>query len=406
MRFLSAVLAALVLAACSSSGDIKPEKLVDIDNQVEFTKVWKHDGGKLDEDRYTLLRPAYANGRVFVMDGNGKVTAFDSESGDRLWRVSIKEDAHYEEAKRWYRPWTWLRSSKEAVTTSGGVGAFGDAVAVGSYDGDVILLDAGTGEERWRQTVSSEVLSAPQPNSDVVVVHTIDGKLHGLDLATGNKRWQYDNTQAVLSLRGSSTPLVTSSMVVAGFDNGKIAAVNPENGISLWEQRVAIPKGRTEFERVVDVDGTPLMVGDLIFAASYQGRIVALSRAGGRGLWAEDISTHNNLASNGVAIFVTTDNDTVEAFNMANGQELWTNPQMLHRELTGPVVVSGYVVVADADGFIHVLDASNGDYLGRKKVDGSGVSSPLTVMGDKLLVLDNDGALNVLTLSAITNSEE
>ncbi|BFM06633.1 outer membrane protein assembly factor BamB [Halioxenophilus aromaticivorans] len=406
MRFLIVLAASAVLAGCSSSGDLKPEKLLDIDNKVKFDQVWSKDAGSIDNKRYNLIQPAYSRGRVVLMDARGYVSAYDSETGDRLWRVRLKEPVTYDIERRWYRPGTWMRKDDKPVPTSGGVGIFDDAVAVGSYEGQVFLLDAETGEERWRQQVSSEVLSAPQPNDDVVVVHTVDGKIHGLDLATGEKRWQYDNPQAVLSLRGSASPLVTPSMVVAGFDNGKIAAINPDNGVAMWDQRVAIPKGRTEFERVVDVDGTPLMVGDLIFAASYQGRIVALSRAAGRGIWAQDVSTHSNLASNGSAVFVTTDDDSLVAFNIANGEEVWTNDQMLHRSLTGPAYLSGFVVVADADGHLHVLDASTGEYLARKKIDGSGVNSPLSVMGDKLLVLDNDGRLHVLTLSEITEQDD
>lgn len=401
MRFLF-VLAVVLLAGCSSSGELKPEKLIDVENQVAFNSLWSRDSGKIDDKRYTVIKPAFANGRLVMMDTRGYVSAYDSETGKKLWRVRLQEPANYEDPRRWYRLSTWFRSNEIPVETSGGVGLYGNSVAVGSYDGKVFVLDAETGEERWRQQVSSEILSSPEPNDDVVVVHTIDGKIHGLDLATGAKRWQYDNPQAVLSLRGSATPLVTPTMVVAGFDNGKIAAINPDNGLALWDQRVAVPKGRTEFERVVDVEGTPLLVGDLIFAASYQGRIVALSRAAGRGIWAQDVSTHRNLASNGAAVFVTTEDDTLMAFNLANGEELWSNDQMLRRSLTGPAVVSGKVVVADADGYLHVLDPRTGDYLGRDKIDGSGVNSPLTVMGDKLLVLDNDGEIHVVSITELT----
>lgn len=404
MRYLL-VLAAVMVAACSSPGEIKPEKLLDIENKVEFDRVWRKDSGKFDSKRFGQLKPAFASGRVVLMDAKGYVSAFDSESGDKLWRVRIKEDAVYENERRWYRIPTWFRSNKSPVAISGGVGLYDDVVAVGSFDGDVILLDAESGEERWRKPVSSEVLSAPQPNGDVVVVHTVDGKIHGLDLATGDKRWQYDNPQAVLTLRGSATPLVTETLVVAGFDSGKIAAIDPDNGIALWDHRVAIPKGRTEFERIVDIDGTPLLVGDLVFAASYQGRIVALSRASGRSIWAQDVSTHSNISSNGAAIFVTADDDSIVAFNLANGEELWTNDQLLRRSLTGPVVVSGYVAAADGDGHLHVFDADTGEYLARKKISGSGVNSPLSVMGDKLLVLDNKGKLHVLTLSELLESE-
>ena len=372
--FVALLTAALV--GCSSSGELKPEPLVDVKNSIKFDRQWSRDIGDAQDRRYALLRPAYANGRIYTMDIDGKVSAYDLETGKKYWRSRLKADG------------------------VGAVGANQNTVVVGTYEGEIIALDAASGDELWRQTVSTEVLSAPQPNSDAVVVHTIDGKLHGLDVRTGDKLWQYDNTHPVLSLRGSSTPIVTDAVAISAFDNGKVIALNPDNGLPIWDQRVAIPKGRTDLERVVDIDGSPLLVGDLVFAASYQGRLVSYLRASGRPIWTRDVSTARNLASNGLAVFVTTDEDAILAYNLANGEDLWQNEQMLRRKLTGPAVVSGYVVAADDDGYLHVLDAESGEYLGRKKIDGSGVRAPLKIIGDKLLVIDNDGDLSVYTLSA------
>jgi outer membrane protein assembly factor BamB len=233
------------------------------------------------------------------------------------------------------------------------------------------------------------------------VGHTIDGKLHGLDAATGEKRWQYDNNPPVLSFRGTSSPIVTRTVAISAFDNGKIVALRPDNGIGLWEQRVAVPKGSTDLERVVDIDGAPIIIGDLVFVASYQGQLMAISRSTGRPLWARDISTYQGISSNGSAVFVTEDGDTIAAFDFGSGDSVWRNEQMLRRSLTGPAYLRGHVVVADDDGYLHVLDPESGDYLGNRKVDGSGVRSPLVVMGDKLLVLDNDGTLHAVSVTAL-----
>ncbi|WP_317931603.1 outer membrane protein assembly factor BamB [Halioxenophilus sp. WMMB6] len=380
MRLLLMFAALLALAGCSSSGELKPSPLVDVDNQIVFKKVWSRDTGGGQDQRYTLLKPAFANGQVYAMDIDGRVSAYAAETGKRLWRSKLK------------------------LETSGGVGAYEKYLAVGTYDGEVVLLSAETGEEVWRQQVSTEVLSAPQLNSELVVVHTIDGKLHGISIATGEKLWQYDNTHPALTSRGSSTPIVTETLVVAAFDNGKLIALNPDNGIGQWDQRVAIPSGRTELERMVDIDGSPLMVGDLIFAASLQGRLVAISRATGRGLWARDTSTYQNLASNGLAVFLTTADDTIQAYNVGNGEDVWTNEQMLRRQLTGPAYVQGLVMTADSEGYLHVLDASSGEYLGRKKINGSGIRSPLVVMGDKVLIFSNDGDLYLYSVTRKSES--
>ena len=376
LRVVTLALCSTLLLACSNSKELKPEPLVDMDNLVRIDKVWSKVAGDGPDKRYTLLKPAFAEGRVFAAGTDGKVAAFDAETGKPQWRIKLKK-----------------------TEISGGVGAFENIITVATYEGDVIALNADNGEELWRQKVSTEVVSAPQPSSEVVVVHTIDGKLHGLSTESGEKLWQYDNNSPVLSFRATSTPIVTRTVAIAGFDNGKLVALNPSNGIGLWDQRIAVPKGSTDLDRVVDIDGSPIMIGDLIFAASMQGRLMAISRSTGRPIWARDLSTHQGLSSNGSAVFVTEEKDAVTAYEFGTGEDVWRNEQMLRRKLTGPAYLRGYVLVADDEGYLHVLNPETGDYLGRRKIDGSGVTSPLVVMGDKVLVLDNDGTLHAVTVS-------
>ncbi len=202
----------------------------------------------------------------------------------------------------------------------------------------------------------------------------------------------------MLSLRGSASPLVTQTLVVAGFDNGKIAAINPDNGVALWDQRVAIPKGRTEFERVVDVDGTPLMVGDLIFAASYQGRIMALNRGNGRPIWAHEDSTYQNLSAGLGYIFLVGADDTVKAYNATSGQLMWENDQLARRRLGASQTFGSYVAVADFEGYVHIMSQTDGTFVARRKVDGNGVSAPMARVDDVLYVLGNSGDMEALSI--------
>lgn len=377
MRFAIIFFAALVLAACSSTPkELKPSPLVKHESAVSFKKLWSRDGGAGQKKLYTLLTPALANGRAYTAGTKGRVSAYDALKGTKLWQTKV------------------------AKSISGGVGANASTVVVGTYDGEVITLNADTGEEKWRHMVSTEVLSAPQLNSKIAVVHTIDGRLHALDIETGERLWLYDNTAPLLTFRGQAAPLVTETLVIAGFDSGKVVGINPRNGIAQWDVRVAIPSGRSDLERVVDIDGTPLMLGDLLFTASYQGRIVAISRSTGRGLWAKDASTYYGLATNGFSVFMTADNDEVKAYNVANGEDVWTNDQMLRRKLTGPVTLNGFVLIGDDAGYVHALDAESGEYRGRTHVSGAGIRSPLVVFGGTLYVLDNGGSLHAVEVEA------
>nr|WP_269783309.1 outer membrane protein assembly factor BamB [Marinibactrum halimedae] len=370
------------LMACSDNDkELSPAKLVDLDEKkVVIDRDWKSGTGKGQDVRYTRLAPTIVGDRIYTTDIAGNVRAFEVASGKRLWKAKLDAE------------------------TSGGVGAAFNLVTVGTYDGEVIALSTEDGSELWRQQVSSEVLSAPKTDGRVVIVHTSDGRIFGLDVDTGEQRWLFDNTLPALTLRGTASPLLTDNAVYAGFANGKVVALEADTGLPIWDQRVAIPKGRTDLERVVDIDGSPMLVGDILFAASYQGRLVALSRANGRGLWAQEASTYKNLGAGAGRVFYTTDEDIVVAVSAGNGQEEWRNDQMIRRSLTGPVYVDGYVVVADADGYVHVLDAATGEYLGRDKVDGSGVRSPLLVNDEHIYVLDNDGDLSSLVIESASES--
>src|SRR5690606_29964714 len=125
----------------------------------------------------------------------------------------------------------------------------------GSLDGEVVALDLDSGAERWRGKVSSEVLAQPAIARGVVVVRSYDGRLFGLDATTGERRWLYDRGMPSLTLRGNSTPVIAGGTVYAGYDDGRVVALRLEDGAVAWEQVVAIGEGRTELDRMVDIDG-------------------------------------------------------------------------------------------------------------------------------------------------------
>ena len=193
--------------------------------------------------------------------------------------------------------------------------------------------------------------------------------------------------------------MILNNMVIAAFDNGKLIAFNSKNGSLLWETRLALPKGRTELERMVDVDGQPILVGDIIYSVSYQGRLGALTRGTGRNLWFQDSSSHHSPAYSKGKLYVTeAKNHAVRAFKAGNGQEIWNNDQLEYRELTGPVAFGNTVAVADAEGYLHLLDPDTGVFIARTKVSGGGVSSSLLVVGETLLVKSDNGLISAFKI--------
>ena len=254
-------------------------------------------------------------------------------------------------------------------------------------------LDANSGEEIWRTVVSGEVLSAPQANGQYTVAQTYDGKLMGFDYETGEVRWTYNSDVPVLTLRGTGTPMILGDNAIAGFADGKVVAVNLRSGNVAWEARVAIPQGRSEIERIVDIDGTMALQGTELYAASYQGRLVAIDIRSGRRIWQRNVSSVSGVGVGFGNVYVADDDGTVSAF-LRNGQGVrWQNIDLGFRDLSRPTPVSSYVAVVDFEGYLHLLSQVDGDIVGRTKVDSSGARSDMLVRGNRLFVYTNDGTL-------------
>ena len=179
-------------------------------------------------------------------------------------------------------------------------------MVVGSSEGEVIALNAADGAERWRVKVNGEVLSAPAVAPQGVIVRTVDGRLRGLALDTGKELWQYEQAVPRLSLRGTAVPVISGTAVICGFDNGKVVALNIADGALLWETTVAPSRGRTELERLVDIDSAVKVFGNDVFAVGFQGRVAMLALDTGQIWWAQDASSYRGLAVDDENVYIST----------------------------------------------------------------------------------------------------
>tara|TARA_Y100000780_G_scaffold148860_1_gene134108 strand:+ start:586 stop:1725 length:1140 start_codon:yes stop_codon:yes gene_type:complete len=368
-RCLILGLAAAITVGCSSSKELPPAELEKFDAEVELDRVWKRNIGVGQGDLYNNLTPALDGLTLYAADAKGRVVALDRESGDEKWEVKLKEPL------------------------SGAVGAGGGLVLVGTLDGQVITLDEEDGSEKWRAQVSSEVLAAPQTNGDVVVVQTQDDKLVALDISSGEQRWIYESTMPVLTVRGHSEPLVDVRQVFAGLASGKVVALSADTGIPMWEQRVAQPTGRSELERMVDIDGRLLLNDQTLYVVSFQGNVAALDVQSGRSLWQHATSSYAGPGAGFGSVYISEADGTVQALDAGGGRELWETDVLARRQLTAPVAFSNYVAVGDFEGYLHLLAQTDGRMAGRVRVDGDGLrAAPITV-GDLLFVYGNSGDL-------------
>lgn len=369
-RCLILGLSAAVMVGCSSSKkELPPAELEKFNAEVELDRIWKRNVGVGQGDLYNNLTPALDGLTLYAADAKGRVVALERETGKEKWEVKLKEPL------------------------SGAVGAGGGLVLVGTLDGQVVTLDEADGSEKWRAQVSSEVLAAPQTNGDVVVVQTQDDKLVGLDISNGERRWIYESTLPVLTVRGHSEPVVDVRQVFAGLASGKVVALSAETGIPMWEQRVAQPTGRSELERMVDIDGRLLLDDQTLYVVSYQGNVAALDAQSGRPLWQHAASSYVGPGAGFGSVYISEADGTVQALDAGSATELWSTEALARRQLTAPVAFSNFVAVGDFEGYLHLLGQTDGRMAGRVRVDGDGLrAAPLTV-GDLLFVYGNSGDL-------------
>ncbi|NMH65499.1 outer membrane protein assembly factor BamB [Shewanella salipaludis] len=388
-NLLAAGLSLAVLSACSSS-DVEEEpvsELTEIQASVFPGIGWSTSVGDGVGDYYSRLRPAVNYGKVFVADRYGTIEAFDENTGERVW------ERDFSEAFRDHP----LAKNKGARLAAGVVAAR-NKVFIGSESGLLGALNAEDGSNAWLSSTNGELLSAPTVAEDVVVVHTSAGNLDAFDVDTGEKLWSYEMQLPNLTLRGTGSAAYEAGGFFLGSADGKIAVVIKGNGQAAWEQAIYTPGGGNEFSRMADVDMTPLILGENLYAVSYNGNLVSMELRTGRVIWSRKYSSFNELASSGLSLFLVDDHSRVYAIDKRNGLELWSNSELANRSLTSPAVFGNYLVIGDFEGYLHFLDKSTGAIVGRVQVDSSGLFSQPLVVGDKIYVQGRSGKVATVTL--------
>ncbi len=353
-----------------------PADLLDIAKEVDIKTLWSTGVGKGQGDGFYRLQPVLDGARIFAAGSDGTVVALNSETGKRLWREDLDQEI------------------------SGGVGVGSDMLLVGTSDGKVIALSDADGSLLWTSQLQGEILAPPQTNGRVVVVQSYNGKLHGLDASDGSELWVYDSNLPVLTLRGTSTPIIFERFAIAAFGNGRVVALDLNTGAVRWEARVAIAQGRSEIDRIVDIDGNMLLAPPLLWAVSYQGRLAAIDLASGRKLRQEEVSSYVGLDQGFGNIYVTEESGTVIAFLRNSGGVRWEQGDLSFRQLSSPRAIKGYVAVADFRGYVHFLSQVDGRIVGRTRTDGDGVRADMIARDDVLYVFGNSGKLTALRVTA------
>jgi outer membrane protein assembly factor BamB len=385
-RFLFLCCLILLMSGCStfrawfpgSDDDVnQPAELLSIASKIKIRKLWSVGVGEGQGGSFNHLRPTIVGDTIYVASNDGLVLALNKTTGKSQWKQKFE------------------------LNFSGAVGVGEGLLLLGSADGDVLALSAADGAELWRTEVHAEVMAPPQTNGKIVVVQSYDGKLRGLDAADGRELWVYDSNLPVLTLRGTSTPIIFERRAIAAFGNGKVMAFDLATGGINWEVRVTIAQGRSEIDRIVDIDGSMVLVGSNLYAVSYQGKLVAIDVNSGRKAWQEDASSYVGVDQGFGNIYVAEESGSVIAFQRSGQGVRWTQTALAYRRLSGPKTVRGYVAVGDLQGYVHFLSQVDGTFVGRTKIGSDGIRADMLTDNNILYVYENGGTLAALQVSSL-----
>ncbi|MBM0104625.1 outer membrane protein assembly factor BamB [Steroidobacter sp. S1-65] len=376
-RIAAAATALLVMLGCDNDKEVDPPaELTEITTTRDVQRLWTVGLGGDSERLRLALKPNVVDGVVYAASHDGEVVAIAADTGKRQW----------------------IAKTKLALSAGPEVG--GGLVVLGSSDGDIIALDATNGAQRWRQSIASEILARPLIVNDTVVIRTVDGHIEALSAVDGATKWAVDESVPRLTLRGTAPPVLAGDRIIAGFDSGKVLAIDPRNGDVLWDTIVNAPRGRTELERLTDIDAPARVSGDDIFVVGFQGRVAMLARDSGQIWWARDASSYRGFAMDEQNLYLTNADSVVIAMRRSDGAVQWEQDTMKRRGLTAPAIDGDALVVGDFEGYLHWLDKATGEIVARQKTDGERITNAAVSDDQRVYVQTDSGKLLVFRSAA------
>ena len=388
LRPAGAAAALLLAAGCSALDDAReglfgddevevrvPAALTPVDNRVSLAPVWSHS---VDGYRGTAVRlaPHVDAADVVLAGGDGEVVALDAGTGQVRWRSEIEG------------------------RVLAGVAADERHVYVGTFEQVVHALDRETGRPAWRRSLSSEVMSLAALPHGRVAARTNDGRISLLAAADGAPLWSLARMGPDLTLRGASRPLGVDDRVLVGFDDGKLAAFDAGSGLQHWETRLAFPSGRTELERMTDIDGELQLVDGVAYATAYHRQAGAVETVEGELLWTLEVKSAHGPAVDAASAYIADADGAVWAVNRRDGGVYWKQDALAYRDLSAPAVAGLQVVVGDFEGYLHWLRVLDGAVVARHRLKAPLQAAPV-VRGDRIYVLDRDGNFGVFQFLAL-----
>lgn len=370
-RALVLAVLAVAMVACNSAKKENiqpPRELADITPSINVQRLWSRGVGDVGGKPGLHMSAAVVDGRLYVANTDGDILTLDAASGSEIGCIE----------------------TDRSLSTTPAVGD--DAVAVGSLDGKLIVLDLASGAERFVTQLSSEVIATPVIAEGRVFVRSHDGRVSAYSLADGNRLWIQENTVPPLSLRGNGALRYDRGYVLTGMDDGRLVAFRADDGTPVWQQQVGLSEGRTDLERLADVDGDIAIAEGYVYAVGFDGQAMAIDIASGSPLWSRDLSSVTGVAY-GEQLVISDAKGHVTAMDRSAGGSLWTQEALEYRWPSTAAIAGGYIAVGDLEGYVHWLNPLDGAIVARERPSRDPIRAAPIAIGDTVYVMTTGGTL-------------
>ncbi len=351
----------LLFAACSSDKP-KPTPLQNYTPKISATQVWR---ATVDSIGFGLL-PTVRDGVLFLASSDGDVTALRTDTGAIVWRTSAQG------------------------RIAAGVGSDGRYTSVVTRGNEVVTFDGP--KEVWRQRVPSAVVTPPLVAGERVFVLSVDRAVRAFDERDGRRLWSFERPGDALTLSEPGVVVPFHNTLLVG-QGPRLTALDPLRGTEAWSVPMASPRGSNEVERLADLVGPPVRLGDRFCVRAFQSAVACADAAQGTLLWSRNAGGMRAVAGDADVVVGADASDRITAWRAATGDILWTNEKLLYRGLSGALAAPGSIVFGDADGWVHFLSPSTGELQLRLPTNGKPVIGTPVLSGDLIIVVSRNGDL-------------
>ena len=353
----------------------KPKELQEVKQKVSMRNQWSVPiAKKIKTQSYLKLKPVIENNIMYLANNNGTVQAVSRKTGVNVWTVNLNEKI----------------ISGPAVAD--------DSLVVGTNVATIAMLNKNTGKKLWTARLSQDALSKAAILSDKVIVKTIDGNLYAFAKDNGKELWKYEHGAPSLILKASSSPVVVGNLVLVGFSDGKLDAVDVNDGRLVWQRGIAYATGSSDVEKLIDIDADPVVKNNIVYVGSYQGYIGGISLQTGQFIWSKTGSVYKNMVIDDYGLYVVDAKDILWAFDDVSGRVKWKQNALKYHGLTDPVLMGNKLIVADKAGYLYAVSLRTGELVGRTQL-GAGINISPVVAGNMAYTIGSNGMVNATKIS-------